>query len=119
MTTMAASEQDGDIREQAVRYLTGELSREAFEEWFVAATWESRRSLAAKVDHLLAEAEVLGIRFDVELEALVTTVYQFFPEAPATLMSITTTSMVTQEAEPLIGFPTVTITGRLPAFAGR
>lgn len=72
---MTATQLDGDIREHAAHYLAGKLSREEFEEWFVAATWDDRTRLATQIDHLLAEAAVLGEHFDDELRTVVTTTW--------------------------------------------
>jgi hypothetical protein len=112
MTAMEATERDGDIREQAAQYLSGVLSREAFEEWFVANTWDERTSLACELDHLLAEAAVLGGRFDDELGNLVRTV------RVGSVTPRTSSAMTTSWERPMVSVRTRTIIAGPMAFAG-
>jgi hypothetical protein len=66
---------DLEIRDHIQRYLAGEESLDAFEEWFVSETWDDRTTLAATVDHLLAERDVLGAgAFDEGLRVTIATV---------------------------------------------
>jgi hypothetical protein len=113
MASMGVSETvDGDIRERAASYLQGEISRDAFEEWIVGATWECRTELAAEVDHLFAEASVLGAdQFDIELERLISTVWVGLVSTPRT------SSVLETHETPFVALRTTTITRPL-AFSG-
>jgi len=65
---------DQEIRAFAARYLAGEIGRDDFEAWFVAHSWDERTRLAAEIDHLLAEATLIGDDFDNQLRLLVRTI---------------------------------------------
>jgi hypothetical protein len=52
---------DEEVRARLLEILDGRLTLAAFEEWFVARTWEDRTDLVAAVDHLLAEKDLLDV----------------------------------------------------------
>jgi len=75
MARVDTTEVDGEIRETAARYLAGEISRDWFHGWFVGTTWDDRTRLVAEIDHLLAEASLVGDEFDGELRTLISTAW--------------------------------------------
>jgi hypothetical protein len=99
MKLMEATALDDNIREQVWRYLAGQTSREEFEEWFVAHTWDERTSLAREVDHLFAEANVVGSAFDEALRRLTATVvYQ--PLSAGAVPTVATGSVMVTTKQP-------------------
>lgn len=111
------AEVDAEIRDHLAAYLGGEMTLDAFEEWFVARAWDERTALGARVDHLFAERDLLGTEgFHKELRAITSGVWVF--QGPGPGRSIVVASGVTTLHRKLVFGGTETITRRL-ALAGR
>jgi hypothetical protein len=67
---------DQEVRSHALSLLSGDLTLAEFEDWFVAAGWDERTELVAKIDHLLAEKDLIsGAEFNEELSQYLSTVW--------------------------------------------
>jgi hypothetical protein len=86
---------DTEIRDRVLDVLDGSISIDAFEEWFVGATWDHRSRLAAEVDRLLIERDlVTDEQLRHELADLVATVYESWPEEGVTVRSVSNSTTV-------------------------
>ena len=73
---MEAITLDREVRSHALSLLSGDLTLAEFEDWFVAAGWDERTELVAKIDHLLAERNLLSdAEFSEELSRYLSTVW--------------------------------------------